>query len=399
MERLYEAGKRVERLIYTSVFVIISSFAFYSLSVSILQDSNKINLESYQSLVEELTLDYPYYKEAENLRGAIRAYISRKNKEDFTKTKPSLEFEDFKIQEENDSRATLGLPVFSSTEMLRMNNNHATLEVENKNNIKRVNLIRKKFGLPERNSERLALKTYDEMKGKLIERFSFADQSASLEFSKLILNSGDFDSLLTNLKSKLIDISQKRIKILNIDTPLQFPFSLGEVKSNISLYNVARMGMTVYPIFLVFWVGSFCMTRSRELSFLIQSGKVMASYPHVLNLFAILTSDFKQKRKGKNKQALFILGDKRTILLKTSLAISMFGIRVFIGLGLLVVIIFPAYWGFANLYSSNAIKIDIIQKLTIPLCCIVNIFQLLIYVFNEYKISDAVFITNGDSND
>lgn len=401
MEKLYDTGKRVERIIYSSVFVIIVSFAFYSLSVSILKDSNKLNLDTYQSLVDELNLDYPYYKQAENLRGALRAYVARKNQEDFSKvkSKPLLDAEDIKLQEENDVRSSLGLPVFSSKETLRINNNYAILEVENEKNLKQANFIRKRFGLPETVSERLALKTYDEMKSKLLQRFIFVDQAASIEFSNTILNSGDFDNLFSALKRKLGELSQNKIKVLNIEAPLQFPLSLGEMKSNISLYNVSRMGMTVYPVFLIFWIGSLCMTRSREIFFLIQCGKVMRSYPHVLNLFSVLTSDFKGKTKKRNRHALFVLGDKKTILLETSLAFSKFGVRIFIGISLLVLITFPAYFGFVSLYFSGIMKAEAMQISIILICGAINIFQLLIFVFNEFKLAGVVFITGGDLND
>ncbi|MGY8619913.1 hypothetical protein, partial [Pantoea agglomerans] len=62
MEKLYDLGKRVERLLYSSVFVVIVSFIFYSLSMAIIQDFKKSKLDVYNQILTELNYNYSAYQ-------------------------------------------------------------------------------------------------------------------------------------------------------------------------------------------------------------------------------------------------------------------------------------------------------------------------------------------------
>lgn len=100
MDHLYELGKRIERLLYSSVIVIIASLVIFSLSNSIIVSSISSTVESYQNFRNNIVKSKV---DIENAKNIIRRYVEykeedEKRRKDFDKKK--VIYEDKKKYEE-----------------------------------------------------------------------------------------------------------------------------------------------------------------------------------------------------------------------------------------------------------------------------------------------------------
>ncbi|WP_147439013.1 hypothetical protein, partial [Brenneria goodwinii] len=114
MDHLYELGKRIERLLYSSVIVIIASLVIFSLSNSIIVSSISSTVESYQNFRNNIVKSKV---DIENAKNIIRRYVEykeedEKRRKDFDKKKVIYE-DKKKYEEQNKIRKKLGLPIIS----------------------------------------------------------------------------------------------------------------------------------------------------------------------------------------------------------------------------------------------------------------------------------------------
>lgn len=112
MDHIYELGKRVERLLYTSVIVIVVSLLIFSLSNSIVISSATEKYKIYQELRDAI------FKEKDNIARAkeiLSKYNKYKSDEDerknaYEKTKAMFNNKE-EEEKQNKIRGKLGLPV------------------------------------------------------------------------------------------------------------------------------------------------------------------------------------------------------------------------------------------------------------------------------------------------
>jgi hypothetical protein len=402
MENLYELGKRVERLLYSSVFVILASFAFYSLSLAIVQDFKKSKLDAYNQILEELKSNYDKYQAAEDLSGYFRTIIDNDNSDissDMkTKTEAEIEAKKNELMKENIARQKLNLPAIILNAREYNPQEFDAKKFEKGVKTSEINKIRIYFHIEEASNDIAASETYKTLIGRLIYRIQKQDSDILPYLQAQFKMSENLSSFTKTLQENAEDLSNIKIKIFGIEAPMQFPFSLGDMKSNISLYNVERIGMTAFPVFLVFWLGSICMTRNKEIYFLVKTRMVAHSYPHILNLFQFVDSEYNYKSKESHELNLLLIGVGSAMQKHRLYAISLFSFRVFVGCGLLLVITTPVYLGFINVIYFSFSQIGTIQLFILLICLTINAAQIISLALCEAKITKNFFYIQRKEN-
>lgn len=398
MEKLYELGKRVERLLYSSVFVVLASFILYSLSMAIIQDFKKSKLDIYNQISTELTSNYSAYQEAEELSYYFYQYL-RKGISDPSsnvegKTKEELQTIKADMEKENIVRVRLNLPKLTQAAIGYDENVFNTQKLQRLTKFLDINELRSKLHIEKVNDDLSASETFQTLIGRLILKYASKDYDLRAYLIKGFKENPDLKSFSSMLAKDSAEIGNIKIRIFDVEAPMQFPFSLGEMKSNISLYNVQKMGMTIYPVFLVFWLGSLCMTRNREIYFLIKTKMVPYTYPHILNIFQFSGSMEDRKSKSNHDLNLILIGSDKVIKKHELLASLLFLCRAFIGCGLLLVITMPVYWGFANVIFSSYSQAGFTQVTILIICFLVNVLQIIFFGYSEAKVMRNYFYLN-----
>ncbi|SUC48975.1 hypothetical protein [Pantoea agglomerans] len=398
MEKLYELGKRVERLLYSSVFVVLASFILYSLSMAIIQDFKKSKLDIYNQISTELTSNYSAYQEAEELSYYFYQYL-RKGISDPSsnvegKTKEELQTIKADMEKENIVRVRLNLPKLTQAAIGYDENVFNTQKLQRLTKFLDINELRSKLHIEKVNDDLSASETFQTLIGRLILKYASKDYDLRAYLIKGFKENPDLKSFSSMLAKDSAEIGNIKIRIFDVEAPMQFPFSLGEMKSNISLYNVQKMGMTIYPVFLVFWLGSLCMTRNREIYFLIKTKMVPYTYPHILNIFQFSGSMEDRKSQSNHDLNLILIGSDKVIKKHELLASLLFLCRTFIGCGLLLVITMPVYLGFANVIFSSYSQAGFTQVTILIICFLVNVLQIIFFGYSEAKVMRNYFYLN-----
>lgn len=398
MEKLYELGKRVERLLYSSVFVVLASFILYSLSMAIIQDFKKSKLDIYNQISTELTSNYSAYQEAEELSYYFYQYL-RKGISDPSsnvegKTKEELQTIKADMEKENIVRVRLNLPKLTQAAIGYDENVFNTQKLQRLTKFLDINELRSKLHVEKVNDDLSASETFQTLIGRLILKYASKDYDLRVYLIKGFKENPDLKSFSSMLAKDSAEIGNIKIRIFDVEAPMQFPFSLGEMKSNISLYNVQKMGMTIYPVFLVFWLGSLCMTRNREIYFLIKTKMVPYTYPHILNIFQFSGSMEDRKSQSNHDLNLILIGSDKVIKKHELLASLLFLCRTFIGCGLLLVITMPVYLGFANVIFSSYSQAGFTQVTILIICFLVNVLQIIFFGYSEAKVMRNYFYLN-----
>ena len=80
MENLSDLGKRVERLLYTSVIIIIISFFFYFLSSAITSDNNSLKKSMLIGFIKEINEKRESLDIAKGLQQTYEQYLADNKK-------------------------------------------------------------------------------------------------------------------------------------------------------------------------------------------------------------------------------------------------------------------------------------------------------------------------------
>ncbi|WNK42649.1 hypothetical protein [Pantoea agglomerans] len=399
MEKLYDLGKRFERLLYSSVFVVIISFVFYSLSMAIIQDFKKSKLDVYDQILTELNYNYSAYQEAEKLSGYFYSYRQKSVSDPYSnvegKTKEEIETAKSEMKKENTVREKLNLPKLTEAKIGYDQDLYDARQLQYLSKLVDVNELRAKLHIEKALNEISASETFQTLIGRLISKYASKDYELSAYFRNAFREKPDLASFASMLTKDSAEIGNVKIKIFDVEAPMQFPFSLGEMKSNISLYNVQKMGMAIYPVFLVFWLGSICMTRNREIYFLLKTKLVPYAYPHILNIFQFTDARYENETVKNQNLNLILLGDKKAIKRHESFAFLLFLCRIFLGCGLLLVITLPAYWGFANVVFTSYSQTGLAQLSILLICFLINSLQIVFFGFSESKVVKKYFYLNS----
>lgn len=366
MDRLYELGKRFERLLYSSILVIIASCVTYSLLGSLLTYESLELLNTYKIIKQNIELKKDSIIE-------LDGYLARVIKD--RKVEPKSRSGALMIKEGYDTKKI-------EEEKLKENETFNIYK-----NI--INRERKALGLKEANS-------LSETEGYLIEIVKNMLDDPRIKFNALIKMKYDildnvtwhnYNDLILWLNKGESELSQNKIEVANIETPITIPFTIGDVKSNIPLMNIAKTSIFIMPLFMVIWLGSISITRSFEINSLKKTKDLTFAYPHLLNVFYIEEGE-------SNLLQMAIIGDeeKKSEILKTLKTASY--IRISMYLLLIASMCIPLYIGAFNYIFDSDLQIT--QYVMTSVCMAINIFQAVLFCVAEWRLSDRVYvIKNG----
>ncbi|ELJ5835523.1 TPA: hypothetical protein ACIR6Q_004835 [Enterobacter kobei] len=396
MDHLYELGKRVERLLYTSVIVIVVSLLIFSLSNSIVISSATEKYKIYQELRDAI------FKEKDNIdrvKNILSEYSKYKNDENnrknaYEQTKAMINNKS-EVEKQNKIRKKIGLPV--STPIVDDNYTPLTYDsyASDLNEINKITgktSINKYINLDAANGADIA------MLRSMIGNVATKNFDVYKELNSII-DTKDSTSKIIEILDKNIEVLRAgKLKIFDVETPLNVPFSIGDMKSSISLYNIEQWSMVVMPIFLVIWFGSILITRRFETHLILEKRRVMNAYPHVLNIFSILDEKH-QSQKVKSLIGASLLGDEKSIKEIKSYGYFAFSLRILILIGMFILMGMPAYYGFYIVILNDSGGDNILRFAWVTFCAFINIVQLVGVVDIEAKIVSKTFILNGGNNE
>jgi len=385
MEVLTETGKRVERLLYSSVIIIIASFLFYYLSEAISSDKNSLKKTLLLNFIEVINRNQKSLELAKDLQESY----DRFQKENKNKTEKQLreekEKERIEIVKLNKARLKLGMAEINVDKRIDEKPSPYT-----ELNINNINSVRNKLNLTEHVSIEGAKDVYNEAYRLMVRKIFYNDNDLQKEFIKK--EQSAIKDLIDSAKIKINELDKGSVKVFDVDTPLQIPFSLGDLKSNLSLYNIETVGMIFMPVLLVIWLGSISMTRAREIYYIKKSKRISETYPHILNLYYFIDRDLLEKQSDIDEFDQLISGDRDVIKSKRSSSYIYFIVRVIMLVAFTATILTPFYVGAYKVSGS----LSVINVIGLCICFFINVIQAISFVVYEVNLSKTIFTVKGD---
>ncbi|EOD8954082.1 hypothetical protein ACJ5XW_002967 [Klebsiella aerogenes] len=320
MELLSNLGKRTERILYLSIFImaITWSFNYFSKAVLFTQNSNpdayRIIRDNILNDISSLTISYKYLSN-------------------------NAQSEDPLEQNKNtQARKILGLPSQPKKDKTR---NEYKEELE-----------------------AIAIKASSSTGMDIKNIYPLLDFSKSPE------------ELLKVIEVKEKEASEKNINVWGIESPARILFNYGGSNYIITNSLAATLLAFIAPVLIIIWLGSFYLTRHREISIIDDIEDYRLTHPHILNLFHLNSDKLSRSSwdnrfinpKGKKKERVF--------------AIQMYSIfRAALMLILLLLVVFPYINGVIPLILDgyNSASIIVIHALLI----LIITFQVIITVAQE----------------
>lgn len=398
MEKAYELGQRLERLLYTSVIVIILSFIILSLSKS-LAVSKSINKSiGYENIITSIQKNE---EGMENIKRIVDEYAEykrseRKRKDEFEKkTAKEQRYKDRSLRDENLVRERLSLPPIIKDKV----EFKETPYIKNDHQLNLINSLRKEVGLPNIKTLDDSNQGFRDVITQIIQKEMGYDVASTKNLTEFLKgNDYDLGKLVSFLKEEVSKSKKENIKILDIDTPVGFPLSIGSMKLNIPMSNIENWALKTVPIFLVIWIGAIFITRSFEITQLLESKKIMNFYPHILNVFNI-------KLKNQSSESVTetivkaMQGQSKEIKALQSKSIILTIFRIIILVVMLASMTIPVYYGFYIYLSSDSENGFATYLTSIIIPALINFIQIISCVTFEIKISKKTFIIDGEKNE
>ncbi|WP_171965940.1 hypothetical protein [Cronobacter sakazakii] len=388
MEHLSEVGKRVERLLYSSVIIILASFFFYFLSTAITLDNNVLKKTMLTGFIEGINESRESLDVAKVLQEKYEQYVDDNKKKTDAQKKEEEDKKRLEIKNINKSRVKLGLPEINIDKKLEEKpSSYDELDVRN------INLIRSKLGLKKSLSIEGAKDVYNEFYFSLVYRNLYGDRELiDTYLSKVDL---PINEVLIDAKNRIKVFDNGSVKVLDVDTPIQIPFSLGDMKSKISLYNIESAGIICMPVLLVIWIGSLSMTRIREVYYIKKVKNIAKSYPHILNIYYFVDRDMLESQKEIDDFNRMRIGDPAIIKQNRSISAICFLFRLGVLLTLLLLMIAPFYIGALRIFNS----LNTFNLMILFACGFINIIQSMSLLLAEFSIFSKIFFTEGQTNE
>ncbi|HHA1670407.1 TPA: hypothetical protein ACOEF8_002384 [Enterobacter roggenkampii] len=319
MELLITLGKRTEKILYSSIFVMTVTWSFNYFSKAILFTQNS-NPEAYRILYDSINND-----------------------------------------------------LHSLTESYKILSDKIKLEDPLEKNKKKQ--AREMLGLPPQSKEKTTKNYYKEELDEIANKVSSATGIDIKNISTLLDYNKPPDELLKLIKDKEKETSNKSINIWGIESPSRILFNYGGSNYIITNSLAATLLAFIAPVLIVIWLGSFYLTRHREISIIDDIEDYRITHPHILNLFYLNPEKFSRdswenrfiNTKGKKKEKAFTIH-----------MISIF--RATFILMLLSLVIFPYINGVISLimgiYNSIfIISLHVLLIITIVIQSLITIIQ------------------------
>lgn len=388
MDNLSELGKRVERLLYTSVIIIIASFFFYFLSSAITSDNNSSKKAMLIGFIEEINKKREPLDTAKGLQQTYEQYLADNKKKTEAQKKEEDNKKRLEIRNINKSRVKLGLPEINIDKKLEeKTSSYIGLDVKN------INSIRNQLGLNSSTSIDGAKGIYNDFFYSLVYRNFYGDKDLLNTFlNKVNL---PINEIIKDVNVRIENFDNGSVKVFDVDTPIQIPFSLGDMKSKVSLYNIESAGMIFMPVLLVIWIGSFSMTRIRETYYIKKVKDIAKTYPHILNIYYFIDRDMLDNQKEIDIFNRMRIGDSAIIKSFRSTSILYFLFRSVLLLALILLMTTPFYIGALKIiHNLSAFNITILLT-----CAFINVIQLISLLFAELSIFKKIFLAEGQINE
>jgi len=364
VERLYELGKRFERLLYMSIVVIIVNLLTSSLLITLSSQNSFILLSSYKNIKQQI----------ENKRDEIES-LTR----DIKAVNENISYI-LKLHEES---AKLGI-VITGEDKAKVENDYFSIRK------KSINETREILGL----SAISSINDASDFIYKLLE--SEINKSSIRYLIKMDILSElpekkelvDYSDMIFWLDKKIKSESEAKIEIVNIESTLNIPFKIGDMTSSVSLLSIAAITSHVMPIFMVIWLGSLIITRRFEIINLIKTKDISMAYPHVFNLFNVETTKSDTLER-------YLLGDKDAKKQMTDAVGVMNFVKAISFIFFALAMCAPLYYG-ESIYSFSNSSSSTLQFMIFFICLLINIVQIMYFVYSEWISSNIVYrIRNG----
>lgn len=385
MDKIFEIGKRFERLLYSTVIITILSFLFYFLSSAISIDKSNSKKIMLSEFIESISMNRPNLDKAKKIELAYEKYKLEEDKK--SKQQKDKEYEEniLQLKEINKNRVKLGLPERKIEDGIsEKKNTHEGLYLDE------IKKTRKLLGLEPRDGIDGAKRIYIDAYTKIVYEYLIHDADLMTIFSEN--NKAPIEDVIELAKSTINETESGSVKILDIDTPILVPFSFGDMKSKISLYRIESVCLIFMPALLVIWLGSIAVTRSRELELIKKTSDITSTYPHIMNIFHSLNEDKVNKKKESDVFYKIMLPDEKYVKAQRSEASFLFFIRSGMIIFLSASITIPFYLGVTKVLWS----ISSGSMLYISACAFINTFQVIQMLMSESKLKNKIFIRYGE---
>lgn len=363
MDRLYELGKRFDRLLYMSIVVVIFSFLTCSLLITLSSQNLFALITSYKDIKQQIETKRVKIEYIEKQIAAINESVSdildfrkriNKPEENTVNYKSKIENEFFSIRKKtiNESLIEIGLDEVSSINEL---------------NYFMYDVLKKEI---EKSSMDYIAR--DKIESALPEKNKIANYHDSMNW----------------LDGKIKDESNSKIEIVNIESTLIIPFKIGDMASSVSLISISKIASYAMPVFMVFWLGSLFITRRIEMMNLMKTKDISLIYPHMFNIFSVDTT----KSQDFN---LYLLGDEKIREQINTYILLIKTIKGFLFISLALAMCGPLYYGeFIYLINYNTASLSLF--IVSFICMLINIIQVVGYVYFESISSNVIYrIKNG----
>lgn len=364
VDRLYELGKRFDRLLYMSIVVVIFSFLTCSLLITLSSQNLFALITSYKDIKQQIETKRIKIEFIEKQIAAINENVS--DILDFRKriNKSEGDTESYKSRIENE---------FFSISKKTINESLIEIDLDEVSSINELNYFM--YNLLKKEIEKLSMGyiVRDKIESALPEKNKIANYHDAMNW----------------LDEKIKDESNSKIEIVNIESTLIIPFKIGDMASSVSLISIAKIASYVMPLFMVFWFGSLFVTRRIEMMNLIKIKDVSLIYPHIFNIFSVDTT----KSQDFN---LYLLGDEK---IRKQVNFSIFLIKIikgFLFISLALAMCGPLYYG-EIVYLMNYNTTSLSLFVVLLFCMTINIIQVVGYVYLESISSNVIYrIKNGE---
>lgn len=328
MNLLTDLGKRIERLLYLSIFIMAICWGFNYFAQTVLY-TQKLNPNGYDALINGLDKNIDYLN-------------------DLFSNKDEVLDDPLELMRVNKVREKLGLE-----------------RKEYKKPIKRMS-YENQLSIIAQDAVRTSGINYDVLMGQIDAQKSPFDNIKKLE----------------EQRSKINDMS---INVWGIESPSKLLLSYGDSKYKVANNLITTILLYLTPLLIIVWLGSFYMTRNREASLIRDVSDYRVTYPHILNLFFVAYDDISRESwelrfvNAKNKQAT----NKRMCRMYALGRISIIAI-------LLSLIFYPYVSGLRAMYSVSNHNTNLTYAFHIISAIVMLVFSLYLLSL-ELMFSNKVF--------
>ncbi len=363
MDRLYELGKRFDRLLYMSIVVVIFSFLTCSLLITLSSQNLFTLITSYKDIKQQIEAKREKIEFIEKQIAAINENVSDVLgfRERFNKSEGDTVSYKSKIENE-----------FFSIRKKIINESLIEIDLNEVNSINELNYFMYDVLKKEIEKSSVGYNVRDKIESALPEKNKIANYHDTMNW----------------LDEKIKDESNSKIEIVNIESTLIIPFKIGDMASSVSLISIAKIASYVMPVFMVIWLGSLFVTRRIEMMNLMKTKDISLIYPHIFNIFSVDTT----KSQDFN---LYLLGDEK---IRKQINASIFLIKAtkgFLFISLALAMCGPLYYGeiiYLMNYNTTSLSLFIVSCF----CILINIIQVVGCVYFESISSNVIYrIKNG----